>query len=513
MHGDTKFDVLIVGSGPASLAFWHRLKGLGPHRIGIIESGDVKDDNRYSELNYGLSTGKRHIDLRGSQRRAFGRGSKLWAGHCRKPDKTAFQDFYVGRSTWPIKYSDMNDYFKATDEFLNIDRSQVPNNFYNDEPIDLLRDLQRQSNSLQLNYFHELSRKNRDIGGRLLDDIKKCPKTTLLLGRTVIRLSYNRAGTHVTGVHTRRLDGNDESFHARVIILAGGAIQNVKILQSSPHPSADRQNTWVGHGFMTHRGFIGMAMLRVANPRCGSSAPTDSSKPIDRNIHRVGMEVFPSLSNAITLRNNVSLRKISAPNQYAELVDTLEIRHVIDQLRLIKQRLVDQRLCRQVDKSNIGSFYMVNLGMEQPSLKDNKCVLGSEKDVLGTPNMTIHLEDYSDYEIYNCERILATFATVISKPGNYELYIPEKTRARTVYQQQDPVNHLIGTTRMGETPKSSVVDQNCKRWGTDNLFVAGSSVFPISSICNPTYMIIAMSIRLADHCHLLLKRMDSASKF
>ena len=58
--------------------------------------------------------------------------------------------------------------------------------------------------------------------------------------------------------------------------------------------------------------------------------------------------------------------------------------------------------------------------------------------------------------------------------------------------------HTLGTTRMSDTPKSGVVDQNCEVHGVHGLYLAGASVFPTSGHANPTLMILALAIRLAD---------------
>jgi choline dehydrogenase-like flavoprotein len=60
-------------------------------------------------------------------------------------------------------------------------------------------------------------------------------------------------------------------------------------------------------------------------------------------------------------------------------------------------------------------------------------------------------------------------------------------------------SHNIGTTRMSNGPESGVVDKDCKVYSVANLYVAGSSVFPTSGHANPTLMIIALALRLADH--------------
>lgn len=64
--------------------------------------------------------------------------------------------------------------------------------------------------------------------------------------------------------------------------------------------------------------------------------------------------------------------------------------------------------------------------------------------------------------------------------------------------------HHMGTTKMGNSPKTGVVDSDCKVFGINNLFVAGSSCFPTSGAVNPTYSLIALSLRLSNHIDRLL---------
>ena len=60
-------------------------------------------------------------------------------------------------------------------------------------------------------------------------------------------------------------------------------------------------------------------------------------------------------------------------------------------------------------------------------------------------------------------------------------------------------HHHMGSTRMSRDPSQGVVDVDCRVHGIPNLFVAGSSVFPTYGTANPTYTIIALAFRLADH--------------
>ncbi|KAI1153788.1 long-chain fatty alcohol dehydrogenase [Nemania diffusa] len=57
--------------------------------------------------------------------------------------------------------------------------------------------------------------------------------------------------------------------------------------------------------------------------------------------------------------------------------------------------------------------------------------------------------------------------------------------------------HQMGTTRMGTNAETSVVDQNGKVWGCENLYVADGSVFPTASGANPMITIMAIADRIA----------------
>ena len=69
----------------------------------------------------------------------------------------------------------------------------------------------------------------------------------------------------------------------------------------------------------------------------------------------------------------------------------------------------------------------------------------------------------------------------------------------TVKSQLVVNGHHIGTTRMSADPTQGVVDANLKVHSLDNLWVAGSSVFASTGISNPTFTIVTLSIRLAEH--------------
>ena len=66
-------------------------------------------------------------------------------------------------------------------------------------------------------------------------------------------------------------------------------------------------------------------------------------------------------------------------------------------------------------------------------------------------------------------------------------------------------HHHMGTVRMGRSPADGVVDANLRVFGTPNLYLATTGVFPTSSCVNPTMNGAAFAMRLAEH----LARLES----
>ncbi|MEL7005818.1 MAG: GMC family oxidoreductase, partial [Bacteroidota bacterium] len=59
-------------------------------------------------------------------------------------------------------------------------------------------------------------------------------------------------------------------------------------------------------------------------------------------------------------------------------------------------------------------------------------------------------------------------------------------------------SHIMGTTRMGNDPKSSVTDSNGQIHGISNLYVSGPSLFPTYGHSNPFLTIVALAYRQSE---------------
>jgi choline dehydrogenase-like flavoprotein len=61
------------------------------------------------------------------------------------------------------------------------------------------------------------------------------------------------------------------------------------------------------------------------------------------------------------------------------------------------------------------------------------------------------------------------------------------------------VSHQCGTVRFGNDPAKAALNEFCRSFDHDNLFVVDSSFFPSSAAVNPALTIAAQAIRVADH--------------
>ncbi|WP_217653017.1 GMC family oxidoreductase [Flavisolibacter ginsengisoli] len=77
-------------------------------------------------------------------------------------------------------------------------------------------------------------------------------------------------------------------------------------------------------------------------------------------------------------------------------------------------------------------------------------------------------------------------------------YPPAELKAAIKNMSKDGI-HQCGTTRIANSSDKGVVDRSLKVWGTENLYVCSSSVFPTSGQANPTFLLGAFAVRLAHH--------------
>jgi choline dehydrogenase-like flavoprotein len=122
--------------------------------------------------------------------------------------------------------------------------------------------------------------------------------------------------------------------------------------------------------------------------------------------------------------------------------------------------------------------------------------LADERDALGLRRVRLDWQ-VADDDFYTFERGVAHLAREVGRLGLGRVQLPDP-EGRWHADVKGAWHHL-GTTRMAGDPSRGVVDAELRVHGLGNLYVAGSSVFPTGGASNPTFTLVALAIRLADH--------------
>jgi choline dehydrogenase-like flavoprotein len=138
------------------------------------------------------------------------------------------------------------------------------------------------------------------------------------------------------------------------------------------------------------------------------------------------------------------------------------------------------------------------LGEQVPN-PASRVTLSDERDPLGIPRAQLDWR-LSELDREGVAKLARTVGTELGRLGAGRLRLRDWTLETGGWPEDlQGGHHHMGTTRMADDPKAGVVDRNCRVHGIDNLYVAGSSVFPTAGYANPTLTILALTLRLADH--------------
>ncbi len=141
---------------------------------------------------------------------------------------------------------------------------------------------------------------------------------------------------------------------------------------------------------------------------------------------------------------------------------------------------------------------MLTAAVEQRPDPDSRIMLAERTDRHGMPLSRIdwRVHEHEQHTVRRtAELVRHALARLPLPPPVLERWIRERMPFAADFRDN---GHHIGTTRMSADPASGVVDAQCQVHGVRGLFVAGSSVFPTGGHANPTQMIVALAVRLAD---------------
>jgi choline dehydrogenase-like flavoprotein len=143
-------------------------------------------------------------------------------------------------------------------------------------------------------------------------------------------------------------------------------------------------------------------------------------------------------------------------------------------------------------------MYKIVTTQEQAPNPSSRVRLAQERDALGMLRPALEWR-LSDLDRHSISVAVEELVKALGSSGIAKLHVPLDIR-RSGWPVDVPFSwHHCGTTRMSDDPAKGVVNADGRVHGVENLYVAGSSVFPTSGAGNPTLTIVALALRLANH--------------
>jgi len=333
----------------------------------------------------------------------------------------------------------------------------------------------------------------------------------------VTDLEFAPDSDRIQTAHVKTLSGNSFTVNAKVFALCAGGIENPRLLlacRSSRPNGIGNDRDLVGRFFMEHIN-QNLGRFLISDPEYDFSFYSEK-----RPLHGTRAHGYIRLSAEAARAAELPGFRLYFRETYSE-----DVAPGIDSMKIVYRSIkddgvlpdhfgthlwniisdfddvVEQIYRRETNQPLDRHVYRVTTRVEQEPNPDSRVMLADELDPLGVPRSKLDWRlSKRDVEAVLRGQRLAAAELAREGVGRAKFLEFEATD----HSDQD-VDHLfggchhMGTTRMAADPQNGVVDPDCKVFGTHNLFVGGSSVYPTSGQCNPTLTIVAMAVRLADH--------------
>lgn len=512
-------DICIVGAGAAGLSI--ALDWLNtPNKVILLESGGFEFDDTVQDLIKGSTSGQKYFPLRASRLALFGGTTGHWAGMCSPMDAIDFEiRDWVPHSGWPIARQDLDYYYEKAHKTIQLGPYNYDLNYWQQQDPQL-KAFELDSNVVWTKLWQVNALR---FGPTYADTIKKARNIHLYTYATLTNILANEEVSDIREVTIKNTAGKTHTVRAKHFILAGGSIQNARMLLASNTQIANglgNENDNVGRYFMEHLE-IQSAELWLYEPflaKLYSYGNVYAELAISEKAQREnrilnGTAGLSPLSIArytkprIEIWQNEDPRK-SMDNMIRNWTDAaieanseLYGEEDVDDSSLTDEERIT-KLIAMFDKLSMTNTFEFQTRIEQAPNPNSRITIGRDRDTLGMPRVNLHwqlteLDKRSIRTIYQLigeQMGLAGLGRVKLKE-----FLQDELDNTSWPEGTNAGWHHMGTTRMSDDPKKGVVDANCQIHGINNLYVAGAGCFSTSSAPNPTLTVVALSLRLSDH--------------
>ncbi len=502
-------DVCIIGGGVAGQTLATELLK-SKLKVSIIESGDEDFRQDTQSLAKGKNLGLPYYDLETTRLRMFGGTAAIWGGRCAELDPIDFEkrDF-IPDSGWPIKKTDLDPFYNDVFSSIGLRRPQgLWDTLGKPKP-----DFDARKIEPGLWVFDEEGERFTDMSRHGLE------KCDIILNATVTDIIKKETG-QITKIKARSLKGRLATIKAKVFVLAAGAIESTRLLLTSGGGLGNRYDL-VGRYFMEHPHARGGQIITDKPAKALSILP----RALRYNGKRYAAYLRPSevLQRERGILNtslSLTMRRHEGEEMESYRSLTNKLKHDLPSSRIWRKLYHGGKslavrgleftdpwssvLNMKMSRGRNGIYAVIRA--EQSPNYDSRIELSDARDAMGLQlaNLNWQLQEIDKRSV---RVLMETLGDEFQRLGWGDVKPSDWLYSQDVIWKTDPLisahpiggYHHMGGLRMSHTPRSGVVDANCKLHDSPNLYVAGSSVFPTGGWANPTVTIMSLALRLGVH--------------
>ncbi len=511
-------DLCIIGAGAAGITIARALAGSSLSVI-MLESGGLEPDAATQALYEGKVTGEPFLGGNGElpldvvRLRYFGGTTNHWAGWCRPLEPVDFAPTPARPdSGWPFDRTTLDPWYEQAVSVVQIGPFEPEYPYWAGQGAapPLLETDAVATRMIQIAF--PLS-----FGDVYRDELRQAPNVRTLLHSNVLEINTDESGASVTDVDVATLAGKHWKVKARAYILATGGIEVPRLLLASNSTRAagiGNEHDLVGRSFMehidVHAGFAVLAKpVEALSLYKGFELPVPEGRIPGRKYGVKGAHILNE--DVLKREGLLGVEVTIAATAVGDHSESDQSRGVND--------LDVVALSRKLTGTAWPTVAYVRILGEQTPNPESRVTLGRAKDQLGMPRIELdwRLTSNDRESMRHALQIVAdelgrvgvgrlqvavggvSFVAGKGDPRYFETYrvVPED------FDSMDfPVGvgfHHMGTARMHSDPTKGVVDEQCRVHGLTNLYIGGSAVFPTSGTSTPTFTIVALALRMADH--------------
>lgn len=505
-------DVAVIGAGAAGITMARAMVAAG-RTVVLLESGGLDYEPATAALNAGRNVGEPYYDLEDSRLRFFGGTTAIWGGRSAELDPIDFERRdWVPDSGWPFGKDELKPWYAAARKRLEL-APLASNGSGNGLSKLHLEELSVRHWSFDTRFDRFGFRANKD----LVDD----PRLTLVLHATVREIVADPSGRIIDSLDVRGPGKRRVAVRARTYVLATGGLENPRLLLASNSVMKEglgNQHDLVGRYFMEHPHARGGKLVEapiwwllrafqkrtVGGVQCAPLVTPSSGLQQREGLLNSALTIAtrppPDGSHPMLKRAYLYARHHAAPTKLG--------RGLWKTHRRLGRR-VKQLMGPLAPWWNARSGKMdlaLVIRAEQSPNPDSRLTLDRKTDSTGMPRIRLDWR-LRDQDVETMSALVDAFGREADRLGLGRVVKSDWLEAEPLRWVSDPLvsahplggYHHMGTTRMADDPKRGVTDQWGRVHGIENLYVAGSSLFPTGGWANPTLTILALTLRTADY--------------